>query len=104
MQLKYQTALVTGVAGFIGYHLCLRLLRGGRTVIGVDNLNDYYDVRLKNDRLEQLKKMPEFTFYQIDLENLEALKLIFDRKPIDVVVNLELKQVCATPSKILMPT
>jgi UDP-glucuronate 4-epimerase len=88
MQLKYQTALVTGAAGFIGYHLCLRLLQEGRTVIGIDNLNDYYDVRLKNDRLEQLKKLPGFTFYRADLENLEALKPIFEGNPIDVVVNL----------------
>ncbi|MDA8140847.1 MAG: NAD-dependent epimerase [Desulfobacteraceae bacterium] len=88
MQLKYQTALVTGAAGFIGYHLCLRLLQEGRTVIGIDNLNDYYDVRLKNDRLEQLKKMPGFTFHRVNLEDLEALKPIFEGNPIDVVVNL----------------
>jgi UDP-glucuronate 4-epimerase len=88
MRLKYQTALVTGAAGFIGYHLCKRLLEEGRTVIGIDNLNDYYDVRLKNDRLEQLKKMPGFTFGRSDLEDLEALKSIFQANPIDVVVNL----------------
>ena len=88
MQLKYQTALVTGAAGFIGYHLCLRLLQEGRSVIGIDNLNDYYDVRLKNDRLEQLKKMPGFTFHRVNLEDLEALKPIFEGNPIDVVVNL----------------
>ena len=88
MQLNYQTALVTGAAGFIGYHLCKRLLGEGRTVIGIDNLNDYYDVRLKNARLEELKKMPGFTFYRVDLGNLEALKRIFEGTPIDVVVNL----------------
>ena len=51
--------LVTGAAGFIGYHLCRRLLADGHTVVGLDNGNDYYDVQLKNDRLAQLAALPQ---------------------------------------------
>ena len=51
--------LVTGAAGFIGYHLCRRLLADGHTVVGLDNCNDYYDVQLKNDRLAQLAALPQ---------------------------------------------
>ena len=88
MQLDYQSTLVTGAAGFIGFHLCKRLLSEGRTVIGVDNLNAYYDVRLKNDRLSQLKTHPDFSFHKADIANLEELKTLFKDTPIDVVVNL----------------
>ena len=59
--------LVTGAAGFIGFHLCLRLLRDGATVCGVDNLNEYYDVSIKHARLEQLQQFDQFEFEQIDL-------------------------------------
>ena len=52
------TILVTGSAGFIGYHLCKRLLNSGNNVIGIDNVNDYYDVNLKEKRLEILTKVP----------------------------------------------
>jgi len=88
MKLDYQTALVTGVAGFIGYHLSMRLLKEGRKVIGVDIVNDYYDVLLKNDRLKQLTSHKNFTFHKIDLVNLEALDAVFKGNTIDVVVNL----------------
>lgn len=88
MKLEYKSVLVTGCAGFIGYHLSKRLLEEGRNVIGVDILNDYYDVRLKNDRLKQLLKNPNFTFYKVDLADQERLQEIFKKTAIDVVVNL----------------
>ncbi|MCM1565571.1 MAG: GDP-mannose 4,6-dehydratase, partial [Dehalobacter sp.] len=59
--------LVTGAAGFIGMHLSDKLLQLGCTVIGLDNMNNYYDVRLKSARLDVLKKHERFTFYQMDL-------------------------------------
>jgi len=59
--------LVTGAAGFIGFHLSKRLLEEGCKVFGIDNLNDYYDVNLKKARLVQLQQVPEFIFQQLDL-------------------------------------
>jgi UDP-glucuronate 4-epimerase len=67
------TVLVTGAAGFIGYHVSEALLKRGETVIGVDNLNDYYDVRLKEARLERLKARPHFSFKRIDFSDREAM-------------------------------
>ena len=84
MKLEYKSVLVTGCAGFIGYHLSKRLLEEGRNVIGVDILNDYYDVRLKNDRLKQLLKNPNFTFYKVDLADQERLQEIFKKTAIDI--------------------
>ncbi len=63
--------LVTGAAGFIGFHLCLRLLELGHTVLGVDNVNSYYDPKLKTDRLNRLKH-PFFSFYKMDIEDAAA--------------------------------
>ncbi len=80
--------LVTGSAGFIGYHLSLRLLDEGYTVTGIDNLNDYYDVGLKNDRLEQLLKKDRFSFEKIELADRDKIKQFFKRQSFDVVVNL----------------
>lgn len=88
MKLQYQTALVTGAAGFIGFHLSRRLLDEGYDVIGVDIVNDYYDIQLKNDRLKQLATNPAFSFHKIDLSQLEHLDTIFKEHTIDVVVNL----------------
>jgi UDP-glucuronate 4-epimerase len=82
------TILITGAAGFIGYHLSERLLREGHHVIGVDNINDYYDVHLKNDRLSRLKQSAQFTFHKIDLTDLEDLTRIFSDTTVDIVVNL----------------
>jgi UDP-glucuronate 4-epimerase len=80
--------LVTGAAGFIGFHLSKRLLAENYHVIGVDNLNDYYDVRLKNERLKQLENNDKFTFYKVDLADSEGLNEIFERHPISIVINL----------------
>ncbi|MEO2069110.1 MAG: GDP-mannose 4,6-dehydratase [Desulfurobacteriaceae bacterium] len=83
-----KTILLTGVAGFIGYKTAEKLIEKGYKVIGVDNLNDYYDVRLKEYRLERLKDYKDFKFYHLDIENLEALKVLFKDNKIDGVINL----------------
>lgn len=80
--------LITGVAGFIGYHLAHRLLSDGETVYGIDNLNTYYDVTLKKDRLAQLEPFAQFRFEAIDLANREALSALFQRQSFDIVINL----------------
>ncbi len=80
--------LVTGVAGFIGYHLCLRLLERGDEVIGVDNLNDYYDVALKQARLDQLLPKKNFRFEKMDLCDRENLHKLFATVKPQRVVNL----------------
>jgi nucleoside-diphosphate-sugar epimerase len=83
-----ETVLLTGVAGFIGHETGKRLLSAGKRVIGVDNLNDYYDVRLKKHRLEDLKGREGFSFYPADIEDLQALETIFKENRIDAVINL----------------
>ena len=82
------TVLVTGVAGLIGHKTAEFLLGKGYRVIGVDNMNDYYDVRLKEYRLATLKGKPNFRFYRVDIENYEALRVIFQDNKIDGVINL----------------
>ncbi|WP_319525831.1 NAD-dependent epimerase [uncultured Desulfosarcina sp.] len=88
MKLDFNSALITGAAGFIGFHLSKRLLENGYQVLGVDNLNDYYDPQLKQSRLEILKDYPGFSFFRIDLADSVALTRIFKDNMIDVVVNL----------------
>ncbi len=80
--------IVTGAAGFIGFHLAKRLLERGDTVIGVDNVNDYYDVKLKEDRLAQLTPHPAFTFHRIDLADTAAIADLFANAAAEAVVNL----------------
>ncbi|MCM3587491.1 NAD-dependent epimerase [Mesobacillus maritimus] len=82
------TILVTGAGGFIGFHLAKELLTQGFQVIGIDHLNSYYDVQLKNDRLNILYKDANFHFYKIDLANQTALKSIFKNHSIEIVINL----------------
>ena len=86
--MKFNNVLVTGAAGFIGYHLCLRLLQDGCTVTGIDNLNPYYDVSLKEARIERLTPFSNFSFFKVDIADKEALDNIFKRSKFDVVVNL----------------
>jgi len=88
MFLTYQRVLVTGAAGFIGFHLTRQLLARKIKVVGIDNLNDYYDVNLKKARLNQLTPNPLFQFERIDLAQRDLLMALFAEKQFDVVVNL----------------
>ncbi len=80
--------LVTGVAGFIGFHLCRRLLQNGHSVTGVDNLNDYYSPQLKRDRLAFLQDSPAFTFRLLDLADDAGVETLFAAGAFTHVVNL----------------
>lgn len=80
--------LVTGAAGFIGMHVAKRLLEHGNKVIGIDNLNDYYDVRLKEDRLQQLLPYSNFRFIKMDIADREAMEALFALEKFNHVVNL----------------
>ena len=84
---KYKAILVTGCAGFIGFSLCQNLLKNGYKVIGIDNLNNYYNVKLKRDRLKNLINK-NFTFYRSDIKNLNKLDKIFKQYLPKYVVNL----------------
>ncbi len=88
MSFKFENVLVTGAAGFIGFQLSRRLLNDGARVTGIDNLNPYYDVRLKQDRLDQIASNPNFTFVNQDLVDRAALQDLFKSTDFDVVVNL----------------
>lgn len=80
--------LVTGAAGFIGYHLSRRLLQNNHVVFGLDNLNDYYDVGLKKDRIRQLEPFEQFSFVKMDLADREGMRRLFEASGFDIVVNL----------------
>jgi len=82
------SVLVTGAAGFIGFHVSQKLLQMGDRVLGVDNLNPYYDVYLKRSRLKMLQEHPRFRFYHKDIQDYEALREIFQTNSIDRVCNL----------------
>lgn len=82
------SVLVTGAAGFIGFHLSKKLVEVGNEVTGLDNLNDYYDVRLKQSRLKVLQGVSGFTFVQTDLNNKKELDALFEKKTFEVVINL----------------
>ena len=88
MTLEFKSVLVTGAAGFIGFHLARRLLEEGYGVIGVDNLNPYYDVRLKEDRLSELKPFERFGFVNLDLCERKTMQELFQKNEFEVVVNL----------------
>ncbi len=80
--------LVTGAAGFIGFHTSLKLLQRNDEVIGIDNLNDYYDVSLKESRLNQLKEKAHFQFIKLDLADRDGMEKLFQEHQFDRVINL----------------
>ena len=80
--------LITGAAGFIGSKTSQKLLENGENIIGVDNINDYYDKRLKHYRLKRLKQFPNFTFCKVDIENKNKISDIFLNHKIDAIINL----------------
>lgn len=80
--------LVTGAAGFIGYHTSLYLCKLGYIVIGIDNLNNYYDLNLKKSRLSKLNKFSNFIFYKIDISHAELVSKIFQLESFDLVIHL----------------
>lgn len=86
--LKNKKILVTGAAGFIGYFLSKHLIDIGCTVVGIDNLNDYYDVHLKRARLNNLEIYEKFKFYKIDLVDKHEIDKLFLNEKFDIVVNL----------------
>lgn len=88
MAQSIHTYFITGSSGFIGFYLSKRLLESGATVIGLDNMNDYYEVSLKEERLRVLKGFDKFTFIQGDLADKETITAIFEKYHPDIVVNL----------------
>ncbi len=80
--------LVTGAAGFIGYHLCQQLCQSGYRVFGIDSINDYYSTQLKTDRIKQLADYSNFTFKQLDICNKEKLDKEFASNKFEIVINL----------------
>src|SRR5581483_4058114 len=80
--------LVTGAAGFIGFFTARRLLARGDEVVGLDNLNDYYDVSLKHARLKQLQEQPGFRFVRLDLADQEAMAALFAQERFQGIVHL----------------
>ena len=83
-----EKVLITGAAGFIGYHLTRKLIEMDYQVVGIDNLNDYYEVTLKEDRLKLLQEQDAFTFHKIDLEDKDRIDTLFAEHRFDYVVNL----------------
>ena len=82
------TTLITGAAGFIGFHTAAKLLESGESVVGVDNLNAYYDPRLKEARLAQLRKQPQFEFARADVADTAAIEALFAKHEFTKVIHL----------------
>lgn len=83
--------LITGLAGFVGFHLCKKLIENGYEVIGIDNLNSYYEIKLKNDRLNilsQHKNNDNYKFYKGDIADASFVNMIFDKFKPEIVINL----------------
>ena len=80
--------LITGCAGFIGFHLSKYLLKKKHSIYGVDNLNDYYSVEYKRERLKILKKFKSFKFDKSDISDFKRIKKIFDKNKFNFVINL----------------
>ncbi len=83
-----KTVLVTGAAGFIGHRACEFLVQEDWHVVAIDNMNDYYDIRLKNFRAENLRRHENIEFHELDIENLQALQGLFEKYHFDAVINL----------------
>ncbi len=88
MEFEFKNVLVTGAAGFIGFHLCQQLLKGDVQITGIDNLNPYYDVGLKKDRLNNILSAPNFKFIKLDMADRSDMQDLFNSNKFDVVVNL----------------
>ena len=93
MKSKNKKLLVTGSAGFIGYHVSMKFLKKGYFVTGIDNLNNYYDVKIKKDRIKNLlkyskNKKKKFTFKKIDLTNKKKIYKLFNNEKFDYVIHL----------------
>ena len=86
--MKNKSILITGSCGFIGFHISLNLLKKGKKVIGIDNLNNYYDPKLKKKRFDILKKFKNFSFYKYDLIYYNNIKKIFDKENISHIIHL----------------
>src|SRR6266705_356680 len=86
--MSQNAVLVTGTAGFIGFHVAQRLLSNGRRVVGLDIINNYYDPKLKEARLDILKRHSRFTFVKLDLANRAPTKLLFEQHRFPVVIHL----------------
>ena len=82
------TILITGSAGFIGYHVSKKILDKNIRVIGIDNINNYYDINLKKNRIKDLKKNKKFSFYKVDLSNYKKLDNIVKNKKIKIIIHL----------------
>lgn len=80
--------LITGSAGFVGFHLSKALLNNGEKVIGIDNLNNYYDSTLKRDRLKILSEFDNFNFFKMNLENFDSLRQVFSNHKPNIIINL----------------
>lgn len=83
-----RTVLITGVAGFIGYHLAKRLIDENIFIIGIDNMNDYYSVELKKDRLKDIGERENFLFIEASIENMDVIEDCFKKYKPDIVINL----------------
>ena len=86
--MQNKTFLVTGCAGFIAARTAELLLESGHQVVGIDNMNDYYDPKIKDFRIKKLRKQNGFSFEQVDIENIDALETIFANHKFDAVLNL----------------
>lgn len=87
-ELQYKKVLITGVAGFIGYHLAKRLMQGGVEVFGIDSMNGYYSTQIKHDRIELLKRSPNFGFSAVNICQRNDLEGLFAANQFDMVIHL----------------